>query len=51
MDQNIQNNFMKNRLDRITNNLRKYEEDNKNIKKNLNDFKNKKIKLFDLFYK
>ena len=33
MDQNIQNNFMKNRLDRITNNLRKYEEDNKNIKK------------------
>jgi hypothetical protein len=51
MEQNIQANFMKNRLDRITNNLQKYEEDNKNTDKKLQDLKNKAAKLFDLFYK
>ena len=50
-EQSIQANFMKNKLDRITNNLQKCEEDNKDIDIKLNDLKNKASKLFDLFYK
>ena len=50
-EQSIQANFMKNRLDRITNNLQKFEEDNKNTEMKLNNLKNQASRLFDLFYK
>ena len=43
-------NFTKNMISKISSNLQKCEEDNKNNDVNLNNLKNKASKLYDLFY-
>lgn len=50
-NQNNETNFLKNKLDKIENNLQKCEEDNKNNEINLNNLKNKASQLYDLFHK
>ena len=44
-------NYFKNKLSKISNNLQKYEGDNKNNDFILNNLKNKASNLYDLFYK
>ena len=50
-NQNKETDFLKNKLDKIENNLQKCEEDNKNNDINLNNLKNKASQLYDLFHK